>query len=260
VYVSDSIHHSIERIDRHGQVTILAGTGTPGFGGDGGRAASDHAIRSDQADAAVPRVSDMNVALLIHRQTRRRVELHRDHCGSSAFDFDGDGGPALSAALNTPVGLAVNAAGDVCIADYGNNRIRKLTPAPVAANQSAAFTIANAASMPAGPVAPGEMVTVFGSGIGPATPVAGTLDASSVLGTEVAFTKVVFGAITASIFEVRGSQIRAQIPYEIASRIMVDVEVFYQGKPPGKGNGEGRSFSSGDFHHERWDVSGARLE
>ena len=49
--------------------------------------------------------------------------------GNGAQGFAGDGGPATSANLNGPTGVAVDAAGNLYIADSGNHRIRKVTPA-----------------------------------------------------------------------------------------------------------------------------------
>jgi len=47
--------------------------------------------------------------------------------GTGAADFSGDGGPANRAALNIPSGSAVDIAGNVCVSDTGNNRIRKIS-------------------------------------------------------------------------------------------------------------------------------------
>src|SRR5436190_1623783 len=51
--------------------------------------------------------------------------------GTGTSGFSGDGGPAVSAQLNFPVGVAVDAAGNLFIADAENNRIRKVTAAGI---------------------------------------------------------------------------------------------------------------------------------
>jgi uncharacterized protein (TIGR03437 family) len=158
----------------------------------------------------------------------------RTIAGNGSADFAGDAGPAISASLDAPSGLAVDAAGNIWIADTGNNRLRKLTPGPIAVEQIQTPGVVNAASMLPGPVAPGEIVSIFGLGIGPITAAGGTLDASGVLATELAATKVLFNGILAPLFYAQDSQVNAQAPYEIAGAEMADVEVFFNGELRGK--------------------------
>src|SRR5690348_2687193 len=51
--------------------------------------------------------------------------------GTGIAGFSGDGGPATSARINTPVGVTVDAAGDIVFADAGNNRVRKINTAGI---------------------------------------------------------------------------------------------------------------------------------
>jgi hypothetical protein len=54
--------------------------------------------------------------------------------GNGRRGFSGDGGPATSAELNWPSAIAVDAAGNLFIADTGNNIVRKVTPAGIIAS------------------------------------------------------------------------------------------------------------------------------
>jgi uncharacterized protein (TIGR03437 family) len=85
--------------------------------------------------------------------------------GTGDCCYAGDGGPATSAQLNQPWGLAADQSGNIYIADSGNNVIRVLTPG----NSSGSFiyTVTNAASNQPGAIAPGEVISIFGAGIGP---------------------------------------------------------------------------------------------
>ena len=74
--------------------------------------------------------------------------------GSGVNGFSGDGGPAIQATLNDPQGLAVDAAGNVYIADYGNHRIRKIdttgTINTIAGNGNVKFSGDNGPALSAG--------------------------------------------------------------------------------------------------------------
>lgn len=93
--------------------------------------------------------------------------------GTGAQDFGGDGGPGPAASFTAPSGLAADEKGVVYVSDTGNNRIRMLVPQQSAAGgggnpvlgslQLAA--VVNDASRLAGPVAPGEWITILGTGI-----------------------------------------------------------------------------------------------
>jgi uncharacterized protein (TIGR03437 family) len=91
------------------------------------------------------------------------------------------------------------------------------------------LTVQNAASGTAGAVAPGEIVTLRGYGLGPATAaVAGSQAPVGLLGG----TQVTFGGIAAPVFSAQAQQVTAQVPWEIAGQTSTEIVVTYNGGPP----------------------------
>jgi myo-inositol-hexaphosphate 3-phosphohydrolase/sugar lactone lactonase YvrE len=115
-----------------GTITTVAGTGgVSGFSGDGGPATSAR-LRGPRTMEA-----DANGNLYITDTENHRVRKVDSTgkittlAGTGAAGYSGDNGPATSAMLNNPHGIAVDAAGNVYIADSPNQRIRKVSPAGV---------------------------------------------------------------------------------------------------------------------------------
>jgi uncharacterized protein (TIGR03437 family) len=80
-----------------------------------------------------------------------------------------------------------------------------------------------------GPVAPGEIVTIYGSNIGPESGIEAYLTENGRLPTAVHGTNVYFSGIPAPLFFVRHDQVNAQVPYEVAGLTSVQVQVIYEG-------------------------------
>ena len=105
----------------------IAGNGKPGFGGDGGSASAAQlnapsAVAVDQAGNVF--ISDTS------NQRIRKIDssaVITTIAGTGDRGFAGDGSLATSAQLTNPAGIAVDGAGNVFIADAGNNRIRVVT-------------------------------------------------------------------------------------------------------------------------------------
>ena len=129
LYISDSLNHSVRRLDPAGTITTLAGDGTRGFGGDGGPATG--------AQLASPRRLTMDadgnlyIADIGNRRVRRvdTAGTITTVAGNGARGFAGDGGPAGSAQLTGPDGVAVDADGNLYIADISDHRVRRVDPA-----------------------------------------------------------------------------------------------------------------------------------
>ncbi len=94
--------------------------------------------------------------------------------------------------------------------------------------------VTNAASSLPGPIAPGEIITIKGSGLGPAAGVSFAVDPSTgMVDTTLAGTRVLFGTVAAPILYTSTGQVNAVVPYEIAGMSQVVIEVQYQGSSTG---------------------------
>jgi trimeric autotransporter adhesin len=100
---------------------------------------------------------------------------------------------------------------------------------PPAAAAPTPLSVVNAASLSTGPVAPGEVVTIFGSAMGPQTGVAALIDPGSLLANQVAGAEVRFDGVPAPLFYAQANQINAQVPYTVAGNATTNIEVLYQG-------------------------------
>lgn len=128
LYIADAINRRIRRVDPSGTITTVAGTGVEGFSGDGGPALD--AQLSYPASLAVDADGNLFIAEYFEHRIRRvdSSGIITSIAGTGVEGFSGDGGPAGRAQLSYPRGVAVDADGNVFIADSGNNRIRKVDP------------------------------------------------------------------------------------------------------------------------------------
>ena len=99
----------------------------------------------------------------------------------------------------------------------------------VTAGQPAITGVTNAASFAPGPVAPGELVTIFGSNLGPANLVSGTYDANGTLQTTVANVQVLFDSVAAPIVYAASGQVTAVVPFGVAGRTTTRLQVVNNG-------------------------------
>ncbi len=127
LYVPDCGNGALRKIDTAGIITTVAGTGTDGFSGDGGPATS--AQLNCPSGVAIDTAGDLFIADYLNNRIRKvdaATGIITTIAGSGTPGFTGDGGPALSAEINLPNDVDLDTAGDVYIADSGNNRIREI--------------------------------------------------------------------------------------------------------------------------------------
>jgi sugar lactone lactonase YvrE len=129
-----------------GLINTVAGNGTPGYSGDDGAATSAQLngpsrVAVDSSGNLFIADTGNNVIREVVRATGNIITV----AGNGTAGYSGDGGSATSAQLNAPFGLAVDASGDLFIADAGNNVIREVIQATgiiitVAGNGTAGYS------------------------------------------------------------------------------------------------------------------------
>jgi sugar lactone lactonase YvrE len=108
-------------------IYTVAGDGNPGYSGDGSQATS--ADMNSPASAVIDITGNLYIADTYNNVVRKVAAgtgVITTFAGNGTAGYTGDGGAATSAQLSSPWGLAVDGAGNLYIADTGNNRIRKV--------------------------------------------------------------------------------------------------------------------------------------
>jgi hypothetical protein len=126
IYIADTGNQRIRSISPQGIITTIAGTGTAGFSGDNSPATQA------QLNRPTALALDSTGALLFcdtGNQRIRRISSGQiiTIAGTGTQGFSGDNGPATAAELDTPAGVAADAAGRVYVADSHNHRIRLIS-------------------------------------------------------------------------------------------------------------------------------------
>ncbi|GAB4024554.1 NHL repeat-containing protein [Spirosoma gilvum] len=127
LFIVDQGNHRIRKVSTDGTIRTIAGNGTADFGGDGGPAVS--ASLYLPSGVAVDGAGSVFIADVVNQRIRK-VSIDgtiSTIAGNGTEGFSGDGGPAVSASLNLPFGVALDGSGNVYIADLGNRRIRKVS-------------------------------------------------------------------------------------------------------------------------------------
>ena len=136
VFIADTYNNVVREVTPQGFISTYAGNGTAGYRGDNGSArraelssptglaldALGNLYIADSGNNVIRRVSTSGVITTV------AGDVAADQSSGGLGGFSGDGGPATSARLNSPQGVALDQSGDLFIADTFNNAIREVTP------------------------------------------------------------------------------------------------------------------------------------
>jgi uncharacterized protein (TIGR03437 family) len=220
IYIGDAGTSSIRRVDLNGNISTYL-TNFPGqnFALDPSGAIYFANYRNNTVEKVLPGGTRLVIA------------------GDGIAGYSGDGGQGSAAQFNQPYGIALDSAGNVYVADAGNAVIRELTPVPFSIG-----AVANAASIQAfAPpisglgdatlaVSPGEIVVLFGVGLGPTNLTVATPSKGGFFPTSVAGTTVSFNGTPAPILYTSAGIVAAIVPYEVYGQTSVPVTATYQGQ------------------------------
>lgn len=127
IYIADSHNNRIRKVSS-GTISTIAGAGTAGFSGDG--AAATAATLNRPSAIAVDAGGTIYIADTNNQRIRKISGTNiTTIAGNGEQGFTGDGASASAASLDSPTGVAVDASGNVYIADRHNQRIRVVNSA-----------------------------------------------------------------------------------------------------------------------------------
>jgi uncharacterized protein (TIGR03437 family) len=127
LFIADAGSSRIRKVSPAGVMSTIAGTGKYGLGGDLGPATS--ALLNSPTALALDKQGNLFISDIGNSRIRKvsTAGIITTVAGRGNYGFDGDLGPATSASLRSPRGLAVDSAGSLFIADTDNGRIREVS-------------------------------------------------------------------------------------------------------------------------------------
>ena len=134
----------ILKVGPDGIATVIAGNGIDGFSGEGGQATN--ASLSQPSDVVFDPAGNLYIADSNNNRIRKvdSTGLIRTIAGNGHENASGDGGPAIAAGVDYPIGLAFDAAGNLYESQYYEHKVRKISPVgiitTVAGNGNAGYS------------------------------------------------------------------------------------------------------------------------
>ncbi len=211
LYIGDSGNSNIRKVDTSGNITTVVSNITPqGIGID----AAGYFYYVDGVTSTVRKVLPGGGVVTV--------------AGNGSPGYAGDGGPGSQAVLNQASGLNIDPHGIIYVADTMNDIIRSLVPVPSSVGIQDTASEVPGSALEIGGIAPGEILTLFGSGLGPATLTQATA-ANGVYPTQLAGTSVTFNGTPAPVIYTSSGLVTVVAPYEITGSSSANIALTYQG-------------------------------
>jgi len=222
LYIGDEGNSNIRKVDTSGNITTVAtGVNPQGLGID----SAGNLYYVDGVSSSVKKILPGGGVVSI--------------AGNGLAGYAGDGtfngtiytgSQASQSQLSQPEGLFVNSSNStIYIADTGNDVIRELAPVSSSVGVQDAASQVPGAYLEPGMIAPGELLTLFGSGLGPATLTSATAGANGLYPTQFAGTQVTFNGTPAPIIYTSSGLVTVVAPYEITGSSTANISLTYQG-------------------------------
>lgn len=129
MYIADTDNHRIRKVSGStGVINTFAGTGVAGYSGDGGMAIG--ALLFKPSDVAVDLMGNVLIADALNnciRKVNKTSGIITTVAGTGTVGYKGDGGPARAALLSQPLGIHIDKAGTIYVADTSNSRVRTIS-------------------------------------------------------------------------------------------------------------------------------------
>ena len=219
LYISDTFNHAVRKVAGDGTITTVAGIGTRGYSGDGGLATK--AMLNYPEGLAVDAAGNLYIADSLNNRIRVVTPggIITTIAGTGKFGSGGDGGPATSAQFNSPSGLALDAAGNLYVADSQNNRVRRLSPDKAATPSMQPGAVISASGFGAfTSAAPGSWIEIYGSNLAQNARQWTAADFNGVKApTSLDGTSVTIGGQPAFVAYISPTQVNAQVPSNVGT-------------------------------------------
>jgi uncharacterized protein (TIGR03437 family) len=219
IYIGGLNTYFVLKISPAGAVSIAAGVGGCSYTGDGGTATT--AFICQPSSIALDSSGNIffgDTACYCVRRVAAETGIIQTVVGTGTTGYTGDNGPATQAELQSVASIAVSGT-TLYVADAVSDVVRGVTPDTPPALPAAPIVLAlgNAASYQLGPVAPGELITLFGHYLGPVTPASWTLGSDGQLTIPNANLQILFDDAPAPLIYISAGQINAIAPYSVAN-------------------------------------------